>query len=152
MQNTSNDTKHRYKLILCSILILECDFRFNFNLKLNNVTETTSFYTWPLKATVTTRPEKHYIPTVVTFVNQLRYQRYSCFLTNNNFWNSKSLSLHLHWTRSRQLTDYHWASLEVDFPTHRHAHVQWENLFASRWEKVTLFKRKKNNAGRQKIS
>ena len=45
MQNTSNDTKHRYKLILCSILILECDFRFNFNLKLNNVTETTSFYT-----------------------------------------------------------------------------------------------------------
>ena len=31
------------KLILLSILILECDFRFNFNLKLpvNNVTETT---------------------------------------------------------------------------------------------------------------
>ena len=50
MQNTSNDTKHRYKLILRSILILECDFRFNFNLKLNNVTETTSFYTWPLKS------------------------------------------------------------------------------------------------------
>ena len=46
MQNTSNDTKHiLYKLILCSILILECDFRFKFNLKLNNVTETTSFYT-----------------------------------------------------------------------------------------------------------
>ena len=45
MQNTSNDTKHRYKLILRSILILECDFHFNFNLKLNNVTETTSFYT-----------------------------------------------------------------------------------------------------------
>ena len=44
MHNTSNDTKHRCKLILCSILILECDFRFNFNLKLNNVTETTSFY------------------------------------------------------------------------------------------------------------
>ena len=41
MQNTSNDTKHRYKLILRSILILECDFCFNFNLKLNNVTETT---------------------------------------------------------------------------------------------------------------
>ena len=37
-----------YKLILCNILILECDFCFNFNLKLNNVTETTSFYTWPL--------------------------------------------------------------------------------------------------------
>ena len=53
MQNTSNDTKHRYKLILRSILILECDFRFNFNLKLNNVTETTSFYTWPLEAAVT---------------------------------------------------------------------------------------------------
>ena len=34
---------YRYKLILRSILILECDFRFNFNLKLpvNNVTETT---------------------------------------------------------------------------------------------------------------
>ena len=46
MQNTSNDTKHRYKLILCSILILEWDFLFNFNLKLNNVTETTSFNTW----------------------------------------------------------------------------------------------------------
>ena len=43
MQNTSNDTKHRYKIILCSTLILEGDFRFNFNLKLNNVTETTSF-------------------------------------------------------------------------------------------------------------
>ena len=48
MQNTSNDTKHKYKLILHSILILECDFHFNFNLKLNNVTDTTSFYTWPL--------------------------------------------------------------------------------------------------------
>ena len=45
MQNTSNDTKHRYKLILRSILIRECDFHFNFNLKLNNGTETTSFYT-----------------------------------------------------------------------------------------------------------
>ena len=44
MQNTSNDTKHGYKLIR-NTLILECDFRFNFNLKLNNVTETTSFYT-----------------------------------------------------------------------------------------------------------
>ena len=35
MQNKSNDTKHRYKLhvILRSILILECNFRFNFNLK-----------------------------------------------------------------------------------------------------------------------
>ena len=43
-----------YKLILCNILILECDFCFNFNLKLNNVTETTSFYTWPLEAAVTT--------------------------------------------------------------------------------------------------
>ena len=43
MQNTSNETKHRYKLvnILRSILILECEFCFNFNLKLNNVTETT---------------------------------------------------------------------------------------------------------------
>ena len=45
MQNSSNDTKHRYKLMLCYIFILECDFRFNFNLKLNSVTETTSFYT-----------------------------------------------------------------------------------------------------------
>ena len=45
MQNTSNDTKYRYKPILRTILIPECDFRFNFNLKLNNVTETTSFYT-----------------------------------------------------------------------------------------------------------
>ena len=36
---TSNVTKHRYELILCygSVLILECDFRFYFNLKLNNV-------------------------------------------------------------------------------------------------------------------
>jgi len=31
MQNTSNDTKHRYELILCSILIPEYDFHFNFN-------------------------------------------------------------------------------------------------------------------------
>ena len=54
MQNTSNDTKHRYKLILHSVLILECDFLFNFNLKLNNVTDTTSFYTWPLEVAVTT--------------------------------------------------------------------------------------------------
>ena len=53
MQNTSNDTKHRYKLILRSILILECDFHFKLNLKLNNVTETTSFYTWRLEAAVT---------------------------------------------------------------------------------------------------
>ena len=53
MQNTSNDTRHRYKLILCSILILECDFHFDFDLKLNNVTETTSFYTWPLEAAIT---------------------------------------------------------------------------------------------------
>ena len=30
-----------YKLILRSILILECDFCFNFNPKLNNVTEAT---------------------------------------------------------------------------------------------------------------
>ena len=41
MQNAGNDSKHRYKLILRGILIIECDFRFNFNLKLNNVTETT---------------------------------------------------------------------------------------------------------------
>ena len=43
MQNTSNDTKHRYmyKLILLSILIFECDFCFNLNLKVNNLTETT---------------------------------------------------------------------------------------------------------------
>ena len=35
MQNTSKDTKRRYKLILRSILILECDLCFsNFNLKL----------------------------------------------------------------------------------------------------------------------
>ena len=47
MQNTSNDTKHKYKLILHSILILECDFHFNFNIKLNNVTDTTSFYMRP---------------------------------------------------------------------------------------------------------
>ena len=53
MQNTSNDTKHRYQLILRSNLILECDFHLNFNFKLNNVTETTSFYTWPLEAAVT---------------------------------------------------------------------------------------------------
>ena len=33
---------------------LESDFRFNFNLKLNNVTETTSFYTWQLEVAVTT--------------------------------------------------------------------------------------------------
>ena len=31
MQNTSKDTKHRCKLILCSILIPEYDFRFNLN-------------------------------------------------------------------------------------------------------------------------
>ena len=31
MQNTSNDTKHRYKLILCGILIPEYDFGFNLN-------------------------------------------------------------------------------------------------------------------------
>jgi len=31
MQNTSNDTKHRCKLILCSIVIPEYDFRFNLN-------------------------------------------------------------------------------------------------------------------------
>ena len=31
MQNTSNDTKLRYKLILCSILIPEYDFHFNLN-------------------------------------------------------------------------------------------------------------------------
>ena len=52
MQNTINDTKHRYKLILRSILITECDFCLNFNLELNNVTETTSFYTWPLEVAV----------------------------------------------------------------------------------------------------
>ena len=41
MQNTNNDNKHRYKLhvILRSVLILECDFRFNFNLKLNNLVQ-----------------------------------------------------------------------------------------------------------------
>ena len=39
MQNTSNDNTHRYKLILPSILILECDFRFNFNLELNNLVQ-----------------------------------------------------------------------------------------------------------------
>ena len=45
MQNTSNATKRGYKVILRSILILECDFRFNFNLKVNNVTEMSSnFY------------------------------------------------------------------------------------------------------------
>ena len=37
MQNTSNDTKQRYKLVLRSILILECDFRFNFNLVSSNL-------------------------------------------------------------------------------------------------------------------
>ena len=31
MQNTSNDTKYRYKLILCSILIPEYDIRLNLN-------------------------------------------------------------------------------------------------------------------------
>ena len=31
MQNTSNDTKLRYKLILCSILIPEYDFHFSLN-------------------------------------------------------------------------------------------------------------------------
>ena len=31
MKNTSSDTKHRYKLILCGILIPEYDFRFNVN-------------------------------------------------------------------------------------------------------------------------
>ena len=31
MLNTSNDTKHRYKLILCRILIPEYDFGFNLN-------------------------------------------------------------------------------------------------------------------------
>ena len=43
MQNTSNDTKHRYmyKLILHSILIFEWDFCFKLNLKVNNVTEMT---------------------------------------------------------------------------------------------------------------
>ena len=40
MQNTSNDIKHRYNLILHSILILHCDFCFNFNLKLNNDNDT----------------------------------------------------------------------------------------------------------------
>ena len=55
MQNTSNDTKHKYKQILHrSILILECDFRFNFNLKFNKVTKMTSFYTRPLEVAVTT--------------------------------------------------------------------------------------------------
>ena len=40
MQNTSNDNKHRYKLIILrSILILGCDFRFNFNLELNNLVQ-----------------------------------------------------------------------------------------------------------------
>ena len=31
MKNTSNDTTHGYKLILCSIFIREYDFRFNLN-------------------------------------------------------------------------------------------------------------------------
>ena len=40
MQNTSNDNKHRYKLIILrSILILGCDFRFNFSLELNNLVQ-----------------------------------------------------------------------------------------------------------------
>ena len=35
-----------------------------------------------------TQPEKHQIPTVVTFASQ---RRYSCFLTNGHFRNSKAL-------------------------------------------------------------
>ena len=39
MQNTNNDNKHRYKLIRLSILILECDFRFDLNLELNSLVQ-----------------------------------------------------------------------------------------------------------------
>ena len=39
MQNTSNDNKHKYKLILRSILTLGSDFRFNFSLELNNLVQ-----------------------------------------------------------------------------------------------------------------
>ena len=52
MQNASNDTKHSYKLILCSILIPEYDFRFNLNW--SSVRERTSFDTWTLEVAITT--------------------------------------------------------------------------------------------------
>ena len=85
MQNTSNDTKHRYKLIVCSILIFECDFCFNFNLKLNNLTETTSFYTWPLKVTTYIKVLWTRIPNTVIHVIQSCDARFAIFSSNEIF-------------------------------------------------------------------